>query len=460
MKVERSPADVLRLAVGVVVLAVLGVVQWLFGEAVVGFVSDVLVGADAVAPWFWTAVVVAVRVLSVVVLLFGVVATLARTGSRMLATVGLAVGIAVVCVAVAALLPEVDPGDAPVALDLDLGPVTALGFPTVIGIAATAAALSAAAPWLSRAWRRRGWIAVAGLVVARVLAAPMSFDSLGAALIGWTAGSAALVALGAPSRRPTVDAVRAGLAACGLRLAELRAADVDARGSTPYFGATDDGARYFVKVVGDDERSADLLFRLYRWFQRDDLGDERPFSSLRRAVEHEAFVALAARELGILTPRVASFASAEPHAFVIAYEAVEGRSLDSVDPEDVTDEVLSQVWANLAELHGARIAHRDLRLANVFLGGDGRVWMIDFGFSEVAASDLLLTTDVAELIASSSLVVGPDRAVAHAARTVDPERLAAARDRLRPSALSGATRTALAGRPGAIDELRSRMDAT
>ena len=59
-----------------------------------------------------------------------------------------------------------------------------------------------------------------------------------------------------------------------------------------------------------------------------------------------------------------------------------------------------------------RIAHRDLRLANVFLADDGVVWMIDFGFSELAASDLLLTNDVAELLASSTLQVGPVRAVA------------------------------------------------
>ena len=32
-------------------------------------------------------------------------------------------------------------------------------------------------------------------------------------------------------------------------------AKVDARGSTPYFGSTSDGTRYFVKVLGGDERS-------------------------------------------------------------------------------------------------------------------------------------------------------------------------------------------------------------
>jgi undecaprenyl-diphosphatase len=83
--------------------------------------------------------------------------------------------------------------------------------------------------------------------------------------------------------------------------------------------------------------------------------------------------------------------------------------------------------------------------------------MIDFGFSEIAASDLLLANDVAELVASSSTVVGPDRATAHAIATVDPATLAAARERLQPWALSGASRTALKERPGLIEDLRARL---
>jgi undecaprenyl-diphosphatase len=285
----------------------------------------------------------------------------------------------------------------------------------------------------------------------------MTFDSTKAALIGWTVGSAVLVIFGSPTRRPSVDSIKAGLALSGLDLESLKAANVDARGSTPYFGAAADGTRYFVKALGVDQRSADLLFRLYRWVQRKDLGDERPFSSLRRAVEHEAFVALAARDLGVLTPRVAAFATAEPNAYVLAYEAVEGQSLDGVPPEDVTDDVLGQVWANLAHLRRFRIAHRDLRLANLFLGADGRIWMIDFGFSEIAASDRLLANDVAELVASSSAVVGAERATAHAVASVDPATLAAARERLHLWSLSGASRTALKERPGLLDDLRARL---
>ncbi len=148
----------------------------------------------------------------------------------------------------------------------------------------------------------------------------------------------------APSRRPTGQAIADGLAAVGYPLAELKQASVDARGSTPYFGKRTDGQALFVKALGDDQRSADLMFRLYRMVDRRELGDERPFSSLRRAVEHEAMVALAARDVGIRTPRLVAFASAEPNSFVLAYEAVEGKSLDRVEPEDMTDEVLGAVW--------------------------------------------------------------------------------------------------------------------
>jgi undecaprenyl-diphosphatase len=298
---------------------------------------------------------------------------------------------------------------------------------------------------------------VFALAFTRFATSALSFDSLEALLSGWVAGAAILVLLGAPTRRPTAQTISDGLALNGLPMASLEPASVDARGSTPYFGVGDDGDRYFVKALGHDERSADLLFRLFRYVQRRNLGDERPFSSLRRAVEHEAFLALAARDVGVRTPRLRAVATAEPNAMVLAYEAVDGKSIDGLEPAALTDEVLTAIWLQIAHLHQHRIAHRDLRLANIFLASDGEVWMIDFGFSELAASDLLLANDVAELVASSSVVVGPERATAHAAAVVDAATLSFATKRLQPWALSGATRSALKQQPGLLDDLRKRL---
>jgi undecaprenyl-diphosphatase len=152
-----------------------------------------------------------------------------------------------------------------------------------------------------------------------------------------------------------------------------------------------------------------------------------------------------------------AFATADPNAFVLAYEAIAGRSLDRLQPDEVTDAVLAAIWGQVCRLREHRIAHRDLRLANVFLASDGTVWLIDFGFSELAASSLLLTTDVAELLASSTLQVGPARAVAVAREAVGPAVLGDAMERLHPWAFSGATRTGLKERHGLLDDLRHEV---
>ncbi|HZA87638.1 MAG TPA: hypothetical protein VE466_12245 [Acidimicrobiales bacterium] len=438
------------------VLVVL-LVEWLFGDTLVAFASDVLRGLDAVPQWTIDATVIGTRVLGVV-MLGGLLAwTLYRRRWRMLVTVAVAGALAVVLVGWLDSLVGTDRGRDLVELDADLGPVTTEGFVSTAGIAAVAAILAAAAPWLGRRWRRAGWALTVGLVVTAFVHAPVSFDSVLAVVVGWFCGAAVLVASGAPSRRPTRQAVMDGLAAVGLPVTRLEQAGVDARGSTPYFGVGADGSKLFVKALGIDERSADLLFRVYRALQPHNFGDERPFNSLRRTVEHEAFVALNASALGVRTPVLRALATAEPNAYVLAYDAIDGKSLDRLDPSDVSDDVLAAVWGLVGQLRGRRIAHRDLRLANIFLDDRGRAWLIDFGFSEVAASDLLLASDVAELLASSSVCVGPERAVAAAAQTVERETLAQALDRLHRWGLSGATRTALKAHPALLDDLRNRV---
>jgi undecaprenyl-diphosphatase len=457
--VERSPSDLLRLVVATVLLGVLLVVQALFGDTLVTFAAQLLRGLDALPHWIVHAVVVATRLLAIVVLVGGLAFTLWHGRLRLLVTASVA---ALVALGLAVLLSTFATGSGEAVVNVDnglVGPLTAAGFPSASGVAVVTAILTAAAPWLSRRWRRLGWLLVMGVILTRFLSSPVSFDSFRNALVGWVAGAGVLVLLGGPRRHPSGRSLAEGLAAVGVPLARLEQASVDARGSTPYFAMGADGRALFVKALGEDQRSADLLFRVYRWANRRDLGDERPFSSLRRGVEHEALVALAARDLGVRTPRLVAFATAEPNAFVLAYEAIEGRSLDRLEPDEVTDAVLVAIWEQVGRLREHRIAHRDLRLANVFLASDGAVWLIDFGFSELAASSLLLTTDAAELLASSTLQVGPERAVAVARQAIGPVVLGDALERLHPWALSGATRTGLKSRTGLLEELRSQVAA-
>src|SRR4029453_11017327 len=149
---------------------------------------------------------------------------------------------------------------------------------------------------------------------------------------GGGGGGVAGVLPGPPPRRASGMSIAGGLAAVGVPVKRIDQASLDARGSTPYFADARDGRRLFVKALGRDERSADLLFRFYRWLVPRDLGDEKGYRSLRRAVEHEALVALAARDLGVRTPRFVSLATADPNSFVLVYEGIDGKSRARAPP--------------------------------------------------------------------------------------------------------------------------------
>lgn len=453
----RSPTDVLRLVVAVIVLIALIVVGAFFDDAIVGFAADLFRGFESLPDWFGALLGFA-SVATLVVVIVGLVGAVVVGRWHLIASLLVAGVLAAALFSLGQPLADHEES-ALVDSDQTEEPIEQGDFASGVLLAVVTACVTAAAPAVSRRWRRLGWALVLLLAAGRFAVVPLSLDTSVALATGWVAGAAAVVALAAPQRRPTRRQVADGLGAVGVPIATLEKAGVDARGSTPYFGTGDDGQALFVKALGSDERSADLLFRLFRWVQPVQLGDEKPFSTLRRAVEHEALVALVARDLGVRTPHLVAFSTVEPDAFVLAYEAVKGRSFDRLDPEEVTDEVLAEVWSQVGVLRTHRVAHRDLRLANIFLSDDGDVWIIDFGFSELAASDLLLATDLAELLASSSAQVGVERAVDHGVRAVGAAELPTAVDRLHARYLSGATRTSLKENPGLLDDLRQRLSA-
>lgn len=263
---------------------------------------------------------------------------------------------------------------------------------------------------------------------------------------GLLVASALLLVFGRHDLAPGANDITAALASIGVDVETVTPLSVDARGSTPWTGERTGCPPVFVKVLGRNERSADLMFRVYRWMRLRKTGDHRPFVSLQRAVEHEALVALQASSLGVRTPRVLGVAEVGVDGMLIAYEAVDAGSADLVD--DIDDTTLDAIWSMVHELHRTRIAHRDLRLANILIESDGTPWLIDFGFSELASANQLLGTDVAELLASTAAVVGTERAVAAAHRVTGVDELERAMPWLQPLALSSATRDSIGAEKG------------
>lgn len=334
-----------------------------------------------------------------------------------------------------------------------------LGFPS--GHVAVAAALATAVGvYLGRTGRRVVWVAVALVGIARIfVGAHLPVDVVGGVALGWAVGALVHVLFGTPDGGADEGRVAAALGGVTRVPFELARASVDSRASTPFYADTASGERWFLKAVGHVQRDADLLFKGWRVLTRRGIEDEAPFATSKQQVDHEAYLSLLAARAGVRTPRFVATGSNDGTS-VLVFERVDARPLDQLEPAAITDTVLVELWGEVARMRAARIAHRDLRLANVLLGCDGRLWLVDFGFAEAAASDHRLAQDVAELLASSALVVGVERAVSAACAGVGVDALAEAVPLLQPLALSAATRNPLRKGGDTLRELRAAAAAT
>lgn len=306
------------------------------------------------------------------------------------------------------------------------------------GIAVTAMSFSVVAAPMTRL----AATTIAVLLLGGVLGGSVSLASRSMALLaGGAVGSIAALAVGTRTRRIGRDELAAAMAAVRLPVTHLRPHDGDARGSQPWTATLATGRQVFVKVTAVDELRSDQLFRLWRRVALRRADDERSPGSVRRAVEHEAFVAQCARDAGVNTPSVLSLGSLGVRRGMFAvFSNVEGAPLDEQD--EVDEPVLRSAWSQVQTLRRARIAHRDLRAANVMVS-DGEVWLIDFGFAEMAATQDLLDRDLAELLVSTSALVGVERAVAAAVAVMGADEMAAAIPWVQPLAVSTASRRAL-----------------
>jgi undecaprenyl-diphosphatase len=332
------------------------------------------------------------------------------------------------------------------------------GSITGSGIAALASSFVILGPFVGNRWRRAGAVLLAVFVALRILlSVELPAEVFLALAIGAAVGVATLLAFGRPDQHPTGRAVATSLAAAGLTVTELIPVAVSRRGSRNFLAPLDDGGQLLVKVRSPQERSADVLFRLYRYLRLKNVGDERPFTSLRRAVEHEALVSLQARDAGVRTPRLRAIAEVGNDSMLLAFEHVEGATLRELEGDDIGDDLLDSLWAQVGILRVHRIAHRDLRRANIVVDASGGPWIVDFGFSEVAVGDDLLDADMAQLLAALALQVGAERAVDSALRVLGVDAVRSSLRLLQLNALSGPTRTALRQRKGLLKELQTTV---
>jgi undecaprenyl-diphosphatase len=328
---------------------------------------------------------------------------------------------------------------------------TTPGFPNV-QLSLLVAVVSAASPYLTRRVRWFGFVLVALLAPAALylgIALPRSLTC--AAVLGWGAAAAIHLLFGSPGGRPTPAQVETALRDLGVLAAgDVRLAPVQPAEHT-LMHASDGTAQLVVKVLGRDEREARLIAKVWKFLYYKDSGPTL-FLTRIQEVEHQAYLTLLARNNGVRVAPLVVAGTGGPGTALLAERDVGGRVLAELEPAEIDDALLADVWGQAAALHHARIAHGRLNTAHL-LATDGGVVIVGFAFATAAASDELRAADTAELLTTSAAQVGPDRAVRAAVAALGPEAVVVALPLLQPAALSREGRRIAGSRRRLVEHL-------
>ena len=310
--------------------------------------------------------------------------------------------------------------------------------------------------WVAR-WRRVGIVVLAAGIIARLgvgLADPVTI----VATLVIAAASSLLVqlALGAPNNLPRAQAVGEILSGLGYMPASVERYG-GFRGFTGFRVETiADGNQLFVKIVSRDSWTTLLPVRIYRAARFRDGGHDRPFRSLRSAVEHEALCALKVFADGISTVRLAVVAEFPPDAMMMAFDARSRRPLRDLAPAERSPDLLGPVWAIVSGLQRTHTVHRRLNADSLLVDDHGGVVLVDFATASLGVVGSALSTDVAEVLAATAATLGVDRAVEAAVTGVGSAVVATTLARLQPLALTPPTRAAVKA-AGCLDDLRTEI---
>lgn len=286
------------------------------------------------------------------------------------------------------------------------------------------------------------------------LGAHFPLDVVGGWALGASIGAVVSLVAGSVPRAISARTVKRFLNRQGMELRSVHFLNVDARGSRPLRLETSDGQEYFGKIFGKQEHAADWLFKLYRFFRYKNLQAEEPYVNPRRNVEMESFANMWAKKTGVRTPDVCGLYKLG-ESWLLLQERIPAKPLP--DYQRLNQKTLEDAWRQVRKLHDGNMAHRDLRAANLMVDAKGQAWLIDFGFAEVAPNRQRKAMDVAELLMSMALLVGPERTVQAAHKMLGDDRLKQALPYLQKSVFSGATTSLLRKQKQTLPELQKQL---
>lgn len=450
---RRHPGDVLRLALGLVILvwAAIAAGSGEPGVLEVNLFRLVNQLPDPVGPpligVMQLGALAAVPVVAVVCVLSG-----RRRLARLIAFGGAAAWL--LAKALGATVAKHPPDERISGVVLHGAITPGLSFPAT-HVAVAAAMATVASPYLSRSARRTVWLLVALVAVARVyVGAHFPVDIAGGFAVGWIVGSVVHLLFGAPRGFPDPKLLALRLDHHGL---DVRAIEPLSPAHGSFRVVTGDGSSLHVRVVDRDRRETDWIYRAWRLVAFRDPGDERDVLGTDYAVEHEALAYLLAARGGVSAPEVVWTQRISDGESVIVRTWLAGHDLTGIGHDgraDLADLVAS--WQALQRLHAAGIAH-GRATARGFLVTEVGVACVDLSRAQLHASDAQYRLDISELLASTAAIVGIPVAVRTATQVLGPDALLGALPVLQPLALASESRAALHDAGLTVDQLREEV---
>lgn len=450
----RRPLDLARFLVALAAVAATALIAYFATGTTEGLEEDLTGGAQLLP----SIVILALNVIGGIGLLglpiAAAVNLVIRRRMRQLFDALIALLLTVIVLTLASYLVEQYGSDRLVAaLTGNIGTQTSATAPIIGGLVAFIT--------VARLMGRRPWNVLSALVIGSLLIVALLSGTANVAgllisvFAGWGLGLLARYILGTPTTRPSGTEVAEALARGGYPLTMLRASRQTNVGRR-YVATTRSGDSLEVVVLDRDLEGAGLANAAWKALRlREEPG--RGAFNMRRELDHAALMAYAAQAAGAPVPRLLITSEIGPDSSLLAYEYTVGTRFSDLDADQITEADLEGAWRAMRLMHEHQMAHRSLTAEHLLRDRAGDIWLLGESSGSVAASDVAMRIDVAELLCTLAMVVGPDRAVRSGRRVLGVQGLARALPVLQPVAFNPVTRKAMRKRRDLMVQLRDAL---
>ena len=306
-------------------------------------------------------------------------------------------------------------------------------------IAMLAAVLTVSGPWLPARWRRWWWTLLLAFVpIHLVVSAVVPARSLLGLSVGWFVGALVVLVVGTPALEVPLDGAARAMARRGFGVSALRVVRPAGRGPMLLHATQDRSADHadphedvaIVELYGPHQRGGGVLRQFWRKLRLRDSETAPLQTSMRRAIEHRALMAIAVDDVGLASTTPIAVSALERGWTLYAHRPARGVPID----ECADQTPVARLWDALAVLHSQQISHGDLRSKEITVV-DGTPLFGGFSLAEYGASEAHLHNDIAQLLVTTTDLYGAEEAVAAAITVFGNDAVLAASRRLTKAAM-------------------------